>query len=147
MKLTDQLSSSSSYSYSSSSPSFQPLFFIFKMSGGVLNEDHEDFISRRVTKIIVLVLVIIIGSVVIGVIGFFLGDCLKKIRRLSEKKINLPSVMMESFHFQNDEVECVICLEPFEPNAMLAQTPCGHAFHSECLAQWRRNCPVCRIRL
>lgn len=48
------------------------------------------------------------------------------------------------------ETSCVICLEDFEPGAVLDIMPCSHRFHANCLEEWlRRNhsCPLCRFPL
>ncbi|CDY49851.1 BnaC02g44100D [Brassica napus] len=44
-----------------------------------------------------------------------------------------PPVLRENFVFVHGENECNICLEEFEPNVVLANTLCGHAFHLDCL--------------
>ena len=46
-------------------------------------------------------------------------------------------------------VACVICMSPLDFDALEERmlTPCGHAFHGECLQRWmaiRQECPVCR---
>jgi len=43
--------------------------------------------------------------------------------------------------------ECAICLGSWEQNDSIKVTPCGHAFHEECLGGWFRNgrtCAICR---
>lgn len=43
--------------------------------------------------------------------------------------------------------ECSICLLNWETGDTAKITPCGHAFHAECLGGWlqtARTCPVCR---
>ena len=45
-----------------------------------------------------------------------------------------------------DEDPCPICLEKLgteEETRVL--TRCGHRFHKECLAEWGRSCPICRL--
>ncbi|ONH99852.1 hypothetical protein PRUPE_6G053700 [Prunus persica] len=46
------------------------------------------------------------------------------------------------------EMECVICLSPFEDNDVGRNLPkCGHCFHVECIDMWlgsHMNCPICR---
>jgi len=42
---------------------------------------------------------------------------------------------------------CAICLGTWDKDDMIKVTPCGHAFHEECLGGWFRNartCPICR---
>ena len=48
--------------------------------------------------------------------------------------------------------DCVICMLPLSLDALQERmlTPCGHAFHNECLLRWmdiRHECPVCRRAL
>jgi hypothetical protein len=43
--------------------------------------------------------------------------------------------------------ECAICLIGWEPDEVIKVTPCDHAFHEECLANWlktARTCALCR---
>jgi len=45
--------------------------------------------------------------------------------------------------------ECSICLDDFLPGQRVRQLPCGHIFHSTCIARWlvERNavCPLCKL--
>ena len=46
-----------------------------------------------------------------------------------------------------DEVECSICLVPFEEGDRIGKLPCRHPMHVECLKPWlqRQNaCPLCK---
>jgi hypothetical protein len=49
---------------------------------------------------------------------------------------------------ENDcDVKCLVCQFPYESDESLRRLPCGHAFHSECVAQWLKDndvCPYCR---
>ncbi|KAK4528581.1 hypothetical protein GAYE_SCF61G6526 [Galdieria yellowstonensis] len=43
---------------------------------------------------------------------------------------------------------CAICLEEFEPDALVRRLPCKHLFHSQELERWfaKSNfCPICRV--
>ncbi|TMX05603.1 hypothetical protein EJD97_015999 [Solanum chilense] len=43
---------------------------------------------------------------------------------------------------------CSICMEEFEAQVSAKQVPCGHLFHSSCLANWVslcKSCPLCRF--
>ncbi|XP_018026921.1 E3 ubiquitin-protein ligase TRAIP-like [Hyalella azteca] len=43
---------------------------------------------------------------------------------------------------------CVICGDVFMPNIEVSATPCGHIFHTICVAQWferSKTCPQCRF--
>ena len=67
---------------------------------------------------------------------------------LGHQEVQLAPVLRENFVFVHGEIECNICLEEFEPNVVLANTLCGHAFHLDCLRKWNGNtCPTCRINL
>jgi Ring finger domain len=47
--------------------------------------------------------------------------------------------------------ECTICLDEFSPGDRCRQLPCGHIFHSTCIARWliERSavCPLCKLDL
>jgi hypothetical protein len=54
--------------------------------------------------------------------------------------------------FGNEEgkpypADCAICLSAWEPDDVIKVTPCGHAFHDECISNWlcaARTCAICR---
>lgn len=46
-----------------------------------------------------------------------------------------------------EHTECAICLNEFIKGDKVAQLPCGHIFHSDCVGCWlfeHPNCPICR---
>jgi len=47
-------------------------------------------------------------------------------------------------------VNCSTCLELLTPSCELSSAPCGHVFHSNCIARWletgKGNCPQCRTK-
>lgn len=47
--------------------------------------------------------------------------------------------------------ECAICLDDFSEGMRLRRLPCGHVFHSTCIARWliERSafCPLCKVDL
>jgi len=49
------------------------------------------------------------------------------------------------------EDECTICLDEFVPGVRVRKLPCGHVFHSTCIARWliERSavCPLCKLDL
>ncbi|KAL2542958.1 RING/U-box superfamily protein [Abeliophyllum distichum] len=50
---------------------------------------------------------------------------------------------------ENDE-ECVICLEEWEVGQMATEMPCKHRFHGNCIKKWLEthgSCPVCRYKM
>ena len=34
------------------------------------------------------------------------------------------------------DVECVVCMEPYEEGEVLKDLPCGHTFHAACIDAW-----------
>jgi len=55
----------------------------------------------------------------------------------------LPRVLARDCHSN----ECHICLARLDPLIFVAQLPCGHAFHPECVSRWltqcKGTCPLC----
>lgn len=55
----------------------------------------------------------------------------------------------EGLGTDSDLCECSICLDDFAPGQRVRQLPCGHIFHSTCIARWlvERNavCPLCKL--
>eukprot|EP00535_Pseudo-nitzschia_heimii_P005862 CAMPEP_0197174900 /NCGR_PEP_ID=MMETSP1423-20130617/1263_1 /TAXON_ID=476441 /ORGANISM="Pseudo-nitzschia heimii, Strain UNC1101" /LENGTH=624 /DNA_ID=CAMNT_0042623913 /DNA_START=377 /DNA_END=2251 /DNA_ORIENTATION=+ len=51
----------------------------------------------------------------------------------------------------SDLDECTICLDEFMPGVKVRKLPCGHIFHSTCIAKWliERSavCPLCKLDL
>ena len=47
-------------------------------------------------------------------------------------------------------VNCSTCLDLLTPSCELSSAPCGHVFHSNCIAKWletgKDNCPQCRTK-
>lgn len=47
--------------------------------------------------------------------------------------------------------ECTICLDEFVEHVRVRKLPCGHVFHSTCIARWlverHANCPLCKLDL
>lgn len=49
---------------------------------------------------------------------------------------------------------CVICMQAYEANEIMACLPCGHSYHENCIQEWhlqekqqhtpRCSCPICR---
>ncbi|GMI86719.1 hypothetical protein HRI_002341300 [Hibiscus trionum] len=51
---------------------------------------------------------------------------------------------------EDGEGDCTLCLEGFEVRPNVAQMPCSHMFHSECIEEWLKQshyCPVCRFEM
>ncbi|KAJ0749637.1 putative transcription factor C2H2 family [Helianthus annuus] len=50
----------------------------------------------------------------------------------------------------SEEDECAICLDQFKASEKIAQLPCVHRFHSDCLLPWlegNAHCPCCRANV
>ena len=46
--------------------------------------------------------------------------------------------------------QCSICLSNIDDYSISRKTPCGHYFHSKCIAKWikqKTSCPCCRLDL
>lgn len=41
--------------------------------------------------------------------------------------------------------ECAICLQTWEPDDDIKVTPCGHAFHQDCIGGWLRSARTCAL--
>eukprot|EP00927_Polykrikos_kofoidii_P045386 TRINITY_DN39350_c0_g1_i1.p1 TRINITY_DN39350_c0_g1~~TRINITY_DN39350_c0_g1_i1.p1 ORF type:complete len:344 (-),score=51.91 TRINITY_DN39350_c0_g1_i1:117-1073(-) len=62
---------------------------------------------------------------------------------LSEEEIT----MLPRVRFEGEHQNCAICLEVYTVGEFLNSLPCGHCFHSHCLARWllkSLQCPLCR---
>lgn len=48
-------------------------------------------------------------------------------------------------------LQCLVCLDDYEPDNELRVMSCRHAFHKECVDKWltvgRNNCPACRTKV
>ncbi|KAG2208041.1 hypothetical protein INT46_010135 [Mucor plumbeus] len=56
------------------------------------------------------------------------------------------------FHKENkndEEEECIICLETYQEGDILRKLPCKHEFHSLCVDTWlitrKKYCPICKF--
>lgn len=58
--------------------------------------------------------------------------------------------MDEESHQHSPEM-CSICLDEYCPDDMVAELPCGHIFHCDCIAKWlterSSTCPLCKTDL
>jgi hypothetical protein len=59
---------------------------------------------------------------------------------------HLEKVFTEMYKKTREQIECVICIEPIEPDKLQLQF-CGHILHKDCKEQWyshNPSCPICR---
>jgi hypothetical protein len=59
----------------------------------------------------------------------------------------IPTFQVNPRFINDDEDCCPICLAEWAPKDLAKITPCGHAFHVECLGMWlqtNRTCAMCR---
>ncbi|KAL3535157.1 hypothetical protein ACH5RR_003618 [Cinchona calisaya] len=76
------------------------------------------------------------------------------VQRLDEVKAGFQFKLFDEDYNNNgitsDDVEgkvCSICLERLQKNSVVAETPCCHIFHMECISNWlleMNSCPMCR---
>jgi hypothetical protein len=65
---------------------------------------------------------------------------------------NLATHVFNGTSFEHEAAKlchdaCAICLSNWEPQDRIKLTPCGHAFHEECLRGWimkKETCALCR---
>mmetsp|Transcript_52071 Transcript_52071/g.91488 ORF Transcript_52071/g.91488 Transcript_52071/m.91488 type:complete len:178 (+) Transcript_52071:19-552(+) len=69
----------------------------------------------------------------------------KKVLKVMEGSLldSCPQVLAGDHNIET----CAICFEDLEPEALLIQLPCKHAFHEGCCAHWfaqgKGACPLC----
>lgn len=76
-------------------------------------------------------------------------------RRLTNNQVrdNFPAFHYHPEHHVDQPLddECAVCLDDFEEGMRLRKLPCGHVFHSNCIARWliERSavCPLCKADL
>mmetsp|Transcript_130625 Transcript_130625/g.325958 ORF Transcript_130625/g.325958 Transcript_130625/m.325958 type:complete len:348 (+) Transcript_130625:114-1157(+) len=77
-----------------------------------------------------------------------LRDSHDRVIRRHELERNLPSVPVSRLRVTGEqERECTICLETFQPDDMATELPCGHTFHTSCICEWlsdarHSKCPL-----
>jgi len=71
----------------------------------------------------------------------------EKERRTLEALGALPTCTWK----EDDQAECCLCLEAYEPEQPLRTLPCEHVFHQACIDNWfqarsytLRTCPLCK---
>lgn len=81
-------------------------------------------------------------------------------QRLSMEQVQelVPEISACDYHCFDADVEshhapeiCSICLDEYSPSETLAELPCGHVFHSDCIGKWlterSSTCPLCKTDL
>ena len=51
---------------------------------------------------------------------------------------------------EENNKECLVCLDENRLGGMAVKMPCGHLYHKECISEWLRkqgSCPVCRYEV
>ncbi|KAE8666053.1 galactosyltransferase family protein [Hibiscus syriacus] len=51
---------------------------------------------------------------------------------------------------EDEDGECVVCLEEWKAEELAKEMPCKHKFHGECIEKWLEihgSCPVCRYKM
>lgn len=73
--------------------------------------------------------------------------CLKDSKLCRICKVEMKDSKEHKYSDVKDSPTCSICITDYEDVDILKITPCGHAFHQECLAEWIKDhhtCPLCR---
>jgi E3 ubiquitin-protein ligase RNF13 len=91
----------------------------------------------------------------------------KKLKQLNKEAMkNLDMKNRATYHAQqgstamkeqavlNDarmDNSCTICIAAFQNKQKLRLTPCGHAFHADCMGPWllsgKNHCPSCKLEM
>lgn len=62
---------------------------------------------------------------------------------------NLPMIQIQAKHVE-DKAECAVCKDEFSEGENVANLPCGHLYHKDCIVPWleqHNTCPTCRYEL
>ncbi|KAL7308110.1 hypothetical protein PS15m_012004 [Mucor circinelloides] len=78
-------------------------------------------------------------------------------RRVAPHQSKAPAELVyklktKTFHKENkddEEEECIICLESYQEGDTIRRLPCKHEFHSTCVDTWlitrKKYCPICKF--
>lgn len=62
----------------------------------------------------------------------------------------IPEKAFEEGMLPKEDAHCAVCLGDYELGDRVKELPCGHLFHTQCIAQWLDSstlCPLCRENL
>lgn len=80
-----------------------------------------------------------------------LHDLLSKDGQPPASKASIEAMPRVEIREGDDEDgECVICLEEWRVGDMSREMPCKHRFHGECVKKWlgiHGSCPICRFKM
>ena len=72
-------------------------------------------------------------------------------RRINQNNYNnLIESKIKADKLNEENKQCVICIEDFKDNDDAIFLPCFHFFHSKCIKEWLNktdNCPLCKINV
>ena len=97
-----------------------------------------------------LIIVSIFGSIFICRIIYkkcnISNNLLETTAEISDNLIN--SSVSIVYTYNNDNIECSICLKDIEKGNLIRQNSCSHIYHKECLDDWfkiKHICPNCNL--
>ncbi|KAJ6902533.1 E3 ubiquitin-protein ligase MPSR1-like [Populus alba x Populus x berolinensis] len=133
---------------------FLPLFFGFTSTNST--EEREPDQEPQTTdpnERIILINPLTQGMVVIegaANLESLLRDIGNKNGQPPASKASIEAMPSVEIGEDNKDGECAICLEVWEPGAVVKEMPCKHRFHGNCVEKWLKihgNCPVCRYKM
>ncbi|XP_068667794.1 uncharacterized protein [Aristolochia californica] len=63
---------------------------------------------------------------------------------------SIESLKMKQIDAEDSKEVCIVCLNQFSVAAAVAQMPCAHIFHKDCIVSWLEKshvCPLCRFKM
>jgi hypothetical protein len=84
-------------------------------------------------------------------------ECFENLLKHTNLGLNIKGSLMLYINYldtygnnQNQNNECVICMENFENHHNIFKTVCNHIYHKDCIMKWifqNINCPICRKKI